>query len=211
MAELDDPGGEGQLSLFGPGEDRMQPAARRFAPDPEVVRARLNGLLAMARGARVMPWPEQDARQVRRCGTRSHEVHDGRARRAISERDGLGENQARTGPRLCARRNLQAIANQHRRMREARGMPLMSRSAREAREVGHDNSAARLHGIECHDAFISGKRCYLDRRERGGEFVLRLRIDRNVHAWPAGLGVEPTGDGQHRIADFFGGKAARRH
>ena len=62
MAELDDPGGEGQLSLFGPGKDRMQPAARRFAPDPEVVRARLNGLLAMARGARVMPWPEQDAR-----------------------------------------------------------------------------------------------------------------------------------------------------
>ena len=51
-----------QLSLFGPGEDRMQPAVRRFIPDPEVVRARLHGLLSLARGAAVMPRPEQDAR-----------------------------------------------------------------------------------------------------------------------------------------------------
>jgi hypothetical protein len=53
---------EGQLSLFGAGEDRMQATTTRFVPDPEVVRARLHNLLAMARGANVMPWPEHDAR-----------------------------------------------------------------------------------------------------------------------------------------------------
>lgn len=51
-----------QLSLFGPGEDRMQPPVRRYAPDPETVRRRLHALLATARGAEVMPWPERDAR-----------------------------------------------------------------------------------------------------------------------------------------------------
>lgn len=53
---------EGQLSLFGAGEDRMQVTTTRFVPDPEAVRARLHNLLAMARGANVMPWPEHDAR-----------------------------------------------------------------------------------------------------------------------------------------------------
>ncbi len=62
MSDPVDIGSADQLSLFGPGEDRMQPTARRFAPDPEVVRARLHGLLSLARGAKVMPWPEQDAR-----------------------------------------------------------------------------------------------------------------------------------------------------
>ena len=66
MAEPTDlfsPSGEpDQLSFFGAGEDRMRPPVRRFMPDPEDVRARLLGLLAVAREARTMPWPERDAR-----------------------------------------------------------------------------------------------------------------------------------------------------
>lgn len=62
MSEPEDPRAADQLSLFGPGEDRMQPVARGFAPEPDVVRARLNGLLALARSAEVMPWPVEDAR-----------------------------------------------------------------------------------------------------------------------------------------------------
>jgi hypothetical protein len=66
MAEPTDlfpsPENAGQLSLFGPGENRMQPAARSFAPDPDTVRRRLHALLATARDARAMPWPERDAR-----------------------------------------------------------------------------------------------------------------------------------------------------
>lgn len=51
-----------QGSLFGPGEDRMQPPVQRFLPDPEKVRQRLNLLLAKARAADTMPWSERDAR-----------------------------------------------------------------------------------------------------------------------------------------------------
>ena len=51
-----------QGSLFGQGEDRMQPPVQRFLPDPEKVRQRLNLLLAKARSARTMPWSERDAR-----------------------------------------------------------------------------------------------------------------------------------------------------
>lgn len=51
-----------QLSLFGAGEDRMQPPARSFAPDPADVRQRLHTLLAVAREAKVMPWRDRDAR-----------------------------------------------------------------------------------------------------------------------------------------------------
>jgi hypothetical protein len=51
-----------QLSLFGAGEDRMQPAAHRFVADTELVRRRLHALLWKARAAAVMPWPERDAR-----------------------------------------------------------------------------------------------------------------------------------------------------
>ena len=53
---------DGQLSLFGAGEDRMQATAPRFVPDPETVRTRLHTLLAAARGANLMPWSEPDAR-----------------------------------------------------------------------------------------------------------------------------------------------------
>lgn len=65
MAEPGDPfapAGDDQLSLFGVGEGRMEPPARSFVPDPEDVRQRLNGLLALARAAKSMPWPERDAR-----------------------------------------------------------------------------------------------------------------------------------------------------
>ena len=51
-----------QLSLFGAGENRMAPPVYRFEADLEGIRNRLLGLLATARGATVMPWPERDAR-----------------------------------------------------------------------------------------------------------------------------------------------------
>jgi hypothetical protein len=51
-----------QGSLFGPGDDRLQPPVQRFLPDPEKVRRRLMALLEKARSAERMPWPERDAR-----------------------------------------------------------------------------------------------------------------------------------------------------
>jgi hypothetical protein len=51
-----------QQSLFGAGERRMPTPVRRFAPEPEDVRQRLHTLLAVARQAQAMPWPERDAR-----------------------------------------------------------------------------------------------------------------------------------------------------
>ncbi len=54
--------GPDQLSLFGPGEDRLQAPRPALAPDAETIRSRLNALLATARRAPSMPWPERDAR-----------------------------------------------------------------------------------------------------------------------------------------------------
>lgn len=51
-----------QLSLFGAGDDRMQAPVRSYVPDPDEVRKQLHALLAAARDARTMPWPERDAR-----------------------------------------------------------------------------------------------------------------------------------------------------
>ena len=51
-----------QGSLFGPGEDRMQPQRQSALPDPETVRLRLTGVLEKARKAKTMPWSERDAR-----------------------------------------------------------------------------------------------------------------------------------------------------
>lgn len=51
-----------QLSLFGAGEDRMQPPVRRFVADTELIRRRLHALLETAKAASAMPWPERDAR-----------------------------------------------------------------------------------------------------------------------------------------------------
>jgi hypothetical protein len=51
-----------QPSLFGVDEDGGQPPAGRFVADTELVRRRLHALLATARAAAVMPWPERDAR-----------------------------------------------------------------------------------------------------------------------------------------------------
>lgn len=56
------PANPDQLSLFGAGEDRLQPPVRRFVPDTELIRRRLQALLETARTASVMPWPERDAR-----------------------------------------------------------------------------------------------------------------------------------------------------
>jgi hypothetical protein len=55
-------GGPDQLSLFGEGEGRMATPVRRVTPEPDDVRRRLHALLAVAREARTMPWPERDAR-----------------------------------------------------------------------------------------------------------------------------------------------------
>jgi hypothetical protein len=51
-----------QGSLFGEGEDRLQPPVRSYLPDPEKVRERLKALIAKARAAEKMPWSERDAR-----------------------------------------------------------------------------------------------------------------------------------------------------
>lgn len=51
-----------QPSLFGAVEEAMQPPVRRFVADAELIRRRLHALLARARAADVMPWPERDAR-----------------------------------------------------------------------------------------------------------------------------------------------------
>lgn len=51
-----------QFSLFGAGDDRMQPPVRHFAVDIELIRRRLHGLLDTAKSASAMPWPERDAR-----------------------------------------------------------------------------------------------------------------------------------------------------
>ena len=52
----------GQLSLFGVGENRMQPPVRSYAPDPAEIRSRLGKVLAQLSAASNMPWPERDAR-----------------------------------------------------------------------------------------------------------------------------------------------------
>lgn len=51
-----------QGSLFGSGEGRMQPPRQSAAPDPQVIRFRLQALLEKARNAEKMPWSERDAR-----------------------------------------------------------------------------------------------------------------------------------------------------
>jgi hypothetical protein len=51
-----------QPSLFGDDEEGMQPPVRGFVADTELIRRRLHALLATARGATAMPWPERDAR-----------------------------------------------------------------------------------------------------------------------------------------------------
>ena len=51
-----------QLSFFGVGEGRMELPVRRFVPDTELIRRRLQSVLATARAATTMPWPERDAR-----------------------------------------------------------------------------------------------------------------------------------------------------
>lgn len=66
MAEQSDlfghPTGPAQGSLFGDDDNRLQPPAQTFLPDPADIRRRLNTLLNKARGASIMPWPERDAR-----------------------------------------------------------------------------------------------------------------------------------------------------
>ncbi len=51
-----------QGSLFGPGENRMQPVRQSTLPDPDVIRLRLRSVLEKARSAERMPWSERDAR-----------------------------------------------------------------------------------------------------------------------------------------------------
>jgi hypothetical protein len=56
------PLGPQQQSLFGQGEDRLQAPVQNYAPDPERARQKLLALLATARAAQAMPWPEREAR-----------------------------------------------------------------------------------------------------------------------------------------------------
>jgi hypothetical protein len=49
----------GQLDMFG------APPAQTYDPDPDRVRAELNGILAEARAAKVLPWPPAQARLYR--------------------------------------------------------------------------------------------------------------------------------------------------
>lgn len=51
-----------QGSLFGPGENRMQPPRRQTVPDPEDIRRQLRLLIETARAADAMPWPDRDVR-----------------------------------------------------------------------------------------------------------------------------------------------------
>jgi len=51
-----------QGSLFGEGENRLQPPVRSYRPDPEKVRQRMLAVLGKARAADKMPWSERDAR-----------------------------------------------------------------------------------------------------------------------------------------------------
>lgn len=57
--------GPAQQSLFGYGEDRLQAPAQNLTPDPADIRRRLQALLAKARAAEAMPWPEREARMWR--------------------------------------------------------------------------------------------------------------------------------------------------
>ena len=50
-----------QGSLFGSGDDRMQPPQQSSRPDPAVIRLRLHALLQTAKNAQKMPWSERDA------------------------------------------------------------------------------------------------------------------------------------------------------
>jgi hypothetical protein len=54
--------GQPQLSLFGEGENRLQPPVRSYLPDPEKVRKRMMAVLEKARSAKTMPWSKRDAR-----------------------------------------------------------------------------------------------------------------------------------------------------
>lgn len=57
-----EPTGPSQHSLFGEGDDRLRAPLQPMTPDPESVRRRLKALLATARSAASMPWPEREAR-----------------------------------------------------------------------------------------------------------------------------------------------------
>ena len=51
-----------QGSLFGEGENRMPSPVISTTPDPAAIRVRLQGIVAQARAAQKMPWPEREAR-----------------------------------------------------------------------------------------------------------------------------------------------------
>jgi hypothetical protein len=56
------PIGPAQQSFFGEGEDRLQAPKQKIGPDPERARRKLLAVLATARAAKRMPWPEGEAR-----------------------------------------------------------------------------------------------------------------------------------------------------
>jgi hypothetical protein len=55
--------GDGQASLFGEAPGRIpHPERPSMLPDPDDIRRRLQDLLAKAKAADTMPWPEKKAR-----------------------------------------------------------------------------------------------------------------------------------------------------
>ena len=54
--------GEGQQSLFGDGDNRLQAPVQDFSPDPERARRKLFAVLERARSAEIMPWSERETR-----------------------------------------------------------------------------------------------------------------------------------------------------
>ena len=54
-------GGSAQGSLFGAGDDRLQPVRQPTVPDPDSVRTRLKALIEKVRSSEKMPWTERDA------------------------------------------------------------------------------------------------------------------------------------------------------
>lgn len=55
--------GNGQMSLFGEGRDRIpHPKRQEFVPDLDRIRGRLHAALDSARAAPAIPWPAKEQR-----------------------------------------------------------------------------------------------------------------------------------------------------
>ena len=63
IAAMTDLFGNGQISLFGDGEDRIpHPKAQEYVPDIPRIRGRLLAVLETTRAAPAKPWPDKERR-----------------------------------------------------------------------------------------------------------------------------------------------------